>query len=211
MPRRRRRRFRRVFIDVGRKARFQHFGCEIGQPQLAADMALSQTDGFGQLLVRAELASVQTSPPTPRLADGAQDVRVFLPVLAGAAIGAAASWADRSSCGPSAGSAPGLCRWDRLFSSRQPHRGGLVAGHAVRSTGFRPASASFIARWQKPLGIRTKCRLNGLRDRNQNGTGPAEPENCGVCLMKREVWCTFVAAAFMERPQKMLRFGHAWT
>ncbi len=88
MPRRRRRRFRRVFIDVGRKARFQHFGCEIGQPQLAADMALSQTDGFGQLLVRAEFASVQTSPPTPRLADGAQDVRVFLPVLAGAAIGA---------------------------------------------------------------------------------------------------------------------------
>ena len=37
---------------------------------------------------------------------------------------------------------------------------------------LQPAPTSLIARWQKPLGIRTKGRINEFRDRNVNATSP---------------------------------------
>ena len=48
---------------------FQHLERQIGEPQLPADMALSEVHGDFEIMHRTELACLYTPPPPPRLAD----------------------------------------------------------------------------------------------------------------------------------------------
>ena len=65
----------------------QHLRRKISQPQLAADMAFGQTDGFGQFLDRGELTGLHAPPPAPCPAYGAQNMRVLCLVFAGLIVG----------------------------------------------------------------------------------------------------------------------------
>ena len=60
---------RRCFAAAGQA--LQHLWRQIGEAQLAADVALGETDGLGQFLDRGELACLHAPPPAPCTADGA--------------------------------------------------------------------------------------------------------------------------------------------
>ena len=65
----------------------EHLWCQIGEAQLAADMALGQTGGLGQFLNRGEFASFHPPPPAPCPANGAQEMGILCAVLARPVIG----------------------------------------------------------------------------------------------------------------------------
>ena len=59
----------------------------MGQPELCADMAFGQTDGFGQFLNGGELTGLHAPQSSPCAADCAKDVRASGQILAWAAVG----------------------------------------------------------------------------------------------------------------------------
>jgi len=56
---------------------FQHLGCEPGEAQEAADVAVGQALVGGEIGERGDVTAFQPLPPAPCPADGAQQVRIL--------------------------------------------------------------------------------------------------------------------------------------